>query len=150
MGRAPQYGNTPLMRAAAVNQLGAVQELLAKGADIEVKDQVREGGGCMIGAVLCVSMCTSISMYVHRTIFVCVRVCERTGDWHPRCKGVREKDGNLSGTRVGNEACARERRVEGDVCVSYLSHFEGRFAGKRGVGGGWFGVGLYNMVQGRA
>jgi hypothetical protein len=75
---------------------------------------------------------------------MCVRACERTGVQHPRCKGVRGKDENLSGTRVGNEEMRPVRGSGGLRGMSaVLSHFEGRFAGKRGVGGVLFGVRLH-------
>ena len=61
--RAPQYGNTPLIRAALNGRLGAVQELLAKGADIEAKNEVREGGRLhdwCFSVCLCLCLCVPV------------------------------------------------------------------------------------------
>jgi hypothetical protein len=74
MGRAPQYGNTPLILAAWNGRLEVVQELLAKGADIEAKNKVRGGGGSMIGAVLCFNMFIYFCVCAYGYIYVCARM----------------------------------------------------------------------------
>jgi hypothetical protein len=60
MGRAPQYGQTPLLWAVGQGKTKVVRELLAKGADIEAKSNVREGGGCMIGAAPRPTVCAPL------------------------------------------------------------------------------------------
>ena len=63
MGRAPQDGQTPLMRAAAGGRLEVVRELLAKGADIEAKSKVREEGRLhdwCCAACLCLCLCVPV------------------------------------------------------------------------------------------
>ena len=75
MGRALQNGWTPLLWAAEWGRSEVVQELLAKGADIEAKNKVREGGGCVIGAVLCVSgVHLFLCMYIGLHLCVCAYV----------------------------------------------------------------------------
>ena len=64
MGRAPQYGQTPLIWAAEKGILEVVRELIAKGADIEAKSEVREGGRLHD---LCFSVCLCLCL--------CVPVC---------------------------------------------------------------------------
>ena len=63
MGRAPQDGQTPLNLAAGKGKWEVVRELIAKGADIEVKDQVREGGRLhdwCCAACLCLCLCVPV------------------------------------------------------------------------------------------
>ena len=49
--RAPQNGKTPLMWAICNGFLQVVHELLACGADVEAKDEVRGGLPWLIGCV---------------------------------------------------------------------------------------------------
>ena len=81
MGRAPQNGSTPLICAAFTGQSQVVQELLAKGADIEAKDKVRGGAGCMIGAALRVCACVCV--------YLCAGLCDvGRVSWGSACVGI--------------------------------------------------------------
>ena len=48
-GHAPQDGGTPLFTAAHWGHLQAVENLVAKGVDIEAANKVREGRGGHFG-----------------------------------------------------------------------------------------------------
>jgi len=43
--RAPQYGHTPLHRAAIYDYVAVVEQLLSAGAALDLKNEVRGGGG---------------------------------------------------------------------------------------------------------